>query len=63
MYHEVYERFLKQEAGNNSVDCASDGAILVLRNGVRPASVRLIESGEQFTCNVQHFFESQCIHE
>ena len=63
MYHEVYESFLKLEAGNYSVEVGSDIAILVRIYGASLESVHRIEPGERFTCNVWNCFESQCIYE
>ena len=63
VYHEVYEHFFKRDAGNYSVDRTGDGAILLRRHDMIPESVRCIEMGERFTCNVQHCFEAQCINE
>ena len=46
VYHEVYERFVKQEAGNYTVESASDGAVLVGRQKVSPQLFRCIKPGE-----------------
>ena len=63
MYPEVYDNFVKREAGNYSVERTSDGAVLVRRNGAINESVCHIELEEWCTCNVRHCFESQFIHE
>ena len=54
---------MKQEAGNYSVERASDGAVLVIISGAIPESVCRIEPGEQYTFNIRYCFEAQCIHE
>ena len=45
VYHEVYECFVKQGAGNYSVECDKDGAVLVRIHGAIPKLVRHIEPG------------------
>lgn len=54
--------FFKLEAGNRSVDHASDGFVLVRRHGAIPESVHHIKPEERCSCNVRHCFEAQCIH-
>ena len=63
VYHEVYERFVKWEAGNYSVERDNDSDGLVRRHSARTESVPHIDPGEQCTCNVQYCFEEQYIHE
>ena len=46
VYHEVYERFVKREAGNYPVESASDSAVLVGRQKVSPQLFHCIEPGE-----------------
>ena len=57
VYHEAYERFVKWEAGNYSVECTSDSAVLARRHSATPEEVFRIEPGERCTCNIHKFLK------
>ena len=62
VYHELYACFVKQEAGNYSVEHSSYGAVLVIIHDTSPESVRCIESVKRCTYSVLHCFEDQYIY-